>query len=146
MVKRGDPPLLALMTVAVDAIERRHLELMAESGFDDVRRAHNSVLANLPAAGMRLTELAHSAGITKQAMAELVEDLQEKGYVEKVPDPSDGRAKLIVWAERGMRAHERTVEIFEAIDADISPVLDEGGVAGLKLQIAAAIDALPAGG
>ena len=88
MVKRGDPPLLALMTVAVDAIERRHLELMAESGFDDVRRAHNSVLANLPAAGMRLTELAHSAGITKQAMAELVEDLQEKGYVEKVPDLS----------------------------------------------------------
>ena len=138
------PPLVALLAVALHGAEHRHLELMAEAGFDDVRRAHNAVLANLPADGARLTELAEAAGITKQAMAELVDDLVAKGYVAKVADPTDGRAKRIVWAERGEAAHRATLAAFATIDAEVAAVVGADGVARLRRLLGAAAGATAA--
>lgn len=76
----------------LDWFEARHLELMAEAGFDDVRRAHDVVFVHLPAEGRRLTELADAGEMSKQAMGELVDDLVAKAYLERVPDPTHGRA------------------------------------------------------
>ena len=45
--------------------------------------------------GSRLTDLADRSGLTKQAVGEAVAELERKGYVERVPDPLDGRAKII---------------------------------------------------
>src|SRR5687767_11082270 len=98
---RGEIPLIGPLAVVTRWWERRHMELMAEAGYDDLRVAHNAVAAYLPAEGMRLTQLAQAAGISKQAMAELVSDLVAKGYAKQVPDPTDGRAKIIIWDERG---------------------------------------------
>lgn len=53
---------------------------------------------------MRLTELAALAGITKQSAGELVDDLFDLGYVERMPDPADRRAKLIRLTKRGKEA------------------------------------------
>jgi len=121
MLRRpGRPPLPALLRPLLDRFETRHLELMAEAGFDDVRRAHNAVFVHLPAEGSRLTDLADAADISKQAMGELVDDLVAKDYLERIRDPSDGRAKLIRWAERGQQAHRATLDAFATIDAELS--------------------------
>ncbi|MBW3562262.1 MAG: MarR family transcriptional regulator [Actinobacteria bacterium] len=121
MLRRpGGPPLPGLLRPVLDWVEDRHLELMAEAGFDDVRRAHNAVFVHLPAEGRRLTDLADRADISKQAMGELVDDLVDKGYLDRTPDPTDGRAKLIVWADRGERAHEATLEVFARIEAELA--------------------------
>src|SRR3712207_4496277 len=72
--RRGEIPLIALLSGLARWMEERHFELMAEEGFDDLRRAHNAVAANLPAQGLRLTELAERAGLTKQAVGEIVDD------------------------------------------------------------------------
>lgn len=133
----GPPPLPALLTPLQAWHERRHLELMAERGFDDVRRAHNAVFANLPADGARLTDLAGEAGMSKQAMGELVDDLEAKGYVERIPDPADGRAKLIVWAARGTRAHDATVEVFAAIEAELTAAAGSDAVDRLRSSLLA---------
>lgn len=93
---------------------------MASAGFDDVRRAHNAVFVNLPEAGRRLTELADAADMSKQAMGELVDDLVAKGYLERTSDPTDGRAKLIVWADRGRRAHDATLDAFAALEGEVA--------------------------
>lgn len=116
----GRPPLPAMLRPLLDWFETRHLELMARAGFDDVRRAHNSVFVNLPGEGRRLTDLADAADISKQAMGELVDDLVDKGYLRRVPDPTDGRAKLIVWADRGERAHHATLEAFSKIEQELA--------------------------
>jgi DNA-binding MarR family transcriptional regulator len=108
-----------------------------------VRRAHNAVFVNLPADGLRLTDLADEAGISKQAMGELVDDLETKGYVERLPDPTDGRAKLIMWADRGRRAHEETLRVFEAIESEIALAAGADAVAALRsalLAIRAGLD------
>lgn len=123
MRRPGGPPLPGLLRPILDWVEDRHLELMADAGFDDVRRAHNAVFVHLPSEGRRLTDLADRADMSKQAMGELVDDLVDKDYLERTPDPTDGRAKLIVWADRGERAHEATLEVFARIESELAETL-----------------------
>lgn len=61
----------------------------------DVRPAHTALLPHLDHHGVRITEIARLTGVTKQAIGPLVDDLERWGAVERVPDPSDRRAKLV---------------------------------------------------
>ncbi len=78
-------------------------------GFDDIRPSHGAIFANLDDDGTRPSELARRAEMTKQAMGELIADLEAKGYVERRPDPGDGRASLVALTERG-RLVDRTAD------------------------------------
>jgi DNA-binding MarR family transcriptional regulator len=80
---------------------RRDLE---DAGYADIRPTHGCVFRFVRDDGMRLTELAHLAGMTKQSVGELVDDLVDRGYVERIPDPEDRRAKLICLTDRGAEA------------------------------------------
>ncbi len=82
------------------ASERLH-ERFAERGHPDVRAPHGNVLQFLDDGGTRVTVLARRAQITKQSMGELVAHLERHGYVERVPDPADRRAKLVRATTRG---------------------------------------------
>ena len=82
------------------ASERLHARF-AERGHPDVRTPHGNVFQFLDDAGTRVSVLAQRAQITKQSMAELVAHLEHHGYVERVPDPSDRRAKLVRATPRG---------------------------------------------
>ena len=64
-------------------------------GFDTLRTAHTNLFPHIDLGGTRLTELARRVGISKQAVGQLVDELEEMGVVERGPDPDDGRAKLI---------------------------------------------------
>jgi len=89
----------------------------AASGFDDVREPHMQIFGNIYG-GARLTDLAGRAQLSLAATSELVNDLQRLGYVERRPDPLDGRAKLIVPTGRGRAAlaaaGDRVAEIEQA--------------------------------
>jgi DNA-binding MarR family transcriptional regulator len=130
MLRRGTPiPLIGLLTALTRWIEQRHLDLLAEAGFPEIRRAHTPAVVHLPSGGMRLTDLAERAGISKQAMAELVDDLEAHGYLERTPDPTDGRAKLLMMTARARAAHTATLQIFADIEAELAGVV---GVAALE--------------
>ena len=74
---------------------------LKQEGFTDVRVTHSTVLRRVTRDGVRVTDLADLAGMTKQSMAYLVEDLTGLGYVTLAPDPTDGRAKLVVPTKKG---------------------------------------------
>jgi DNA-binding MarR family transcriptional regulator len=74
---------------------------LAEHGHPDLRIAHGNVFQFLDDGGTRVSVLAQRAQMTKQSMAELVAHLESHDYVERVPDPSDGRAKLVRATARG---------------------------------------------
>ena len=76
-------------------------ERLAESGHPEVRPPHGDVMQYLDDAGTQVSVLALRAQITKQSMAELVLHLERHGYVERVPDPADRRAKLVRATARG---------------------------------------------
>ena len=94
---------------------RRELsEPMEERGFGDIRRPHLQVWGNIGWEGRRLTELAARAQLSLSATSELVNELEELGYLKRVPDPNDGRAKLIVPTDRGHEALDAaTVRVTE---------------------------------
>jgi DNA-binding MarR family transcriptional regulator len=80
-------------------------EHFAASGHPDVRAPHGNVMQFLDNEGTRVSDLARRAQITKQSMAELVGHLERHGYVERVPDPDDRRAKLVRPTARGLELH-----------------------------------------
>lgn len=97
---------------------RRELsEPMAERGYGDIRRPHLQIWGNLAGQGRRLTELAARAELSLSATSELVNELESLGYLQRVPDPSDGRAKLIVPTARGAQAlDDASVRVAEIED------------------------------
>ncbi|MCZ0978250.1 MarR family transcriptional regulator [Streptomyces diastatochromogenes] len=94
-------PLPTLLAQAKDlTIDRLHRHLH-EEGFEEIRFRHGSVFRFIDPDGTRLTALAERSGFTKQAIAEVVDELERHGYVERTPDPRDRRAKLIRLTEHG---------------------------------------------
>jgi DNA-binding MarR family transcriptional regulator len=83
-----------------------------------LRMAHLHVFGNIDAEGSRLTELAARAGMTRPSMAELIDDLERQGIVERRPDPSDGRARLVVLTPKGWEAIRIGHAITAGIEAD----------------------------
>lgn len=100
------PPatLLSLLDAATEAVLAEFRKELEEAGYADIRPTHGCVFRFVRDDGMRLTELARLAGMTKQSVGELVDDLVGLGYVERIPDPEDRRAKLICLTDRGIEA------------------------------------------
>ena len=91
-----------LLNNAVRRFEARVLELMSASGHAETRIAHVNLTRNLDVEGTRLTELARRASMSKQAMGELVDQCVELGLVGRVADPSDGRARIVMFTPAGL--------------------------------------------
>ena len=102
-----------------------------ESGHE-VRPAHSAVFGNIDHEGTRLTQLAERARMTPQAMSELVEDLVARGYMERVPDPTDGRAKLIVLTDLGNVALQDAFDTIIGIEAELEALLGRTGLLRLR--------------
>jgi DNA-binding MarR family transcriptional regulator len=123
------PPLLGdAKRIAFDEVHRR----LEEEGYTEVRDAHGCVFRFIDVEGSRLTVLAERAGFTKQAVGEIVDDLEGIGYVERVPDPRDGRAKIIRLTERGADAYEAALRIFADVERDWAQRLGAERVAILR--------------
>lgn len=75
---------------------------LAALGFEGLTPAFASVMPLLDAKGSRSTVLAQKAGVTKQAMSQLVKLLEQRNYVEQVPDAADTRAKVVRLTRRGL--------------------------------------------
>lgn len=100
-VDLSDHTLTVLISIADRVLYDAIFEALQESGFHDVRRAHGAVFEAIDPDGSRVTEMAERMRMTKQAMGQLVDDLEAGGYAERKPDPSDGRAKLVVLTKKG---------------------------------------------
>lgn len=110
MPRDGDDAPVAqtdLVRVLLEAHRALATELMAsmeERGYPDARPGHTAMFMNIDRrSGTRLTELAKRARITKQGMMLIVDDLEQRGYVRRVPDPEDARAKVVRLTARGRR-------------------------------------------
>lgn len=121
-----------------NAERMRHVERsFAAAGHPDLRPPHFPVLEYIDhERGSRITYLATHANITTQAMGELVTYLAERGYVERVPDPSDGRAKLVRLTERGREAYRFAVRTVGELEDAWSGYIGEGRMRELKLLLA----------
>ncbi|MBE1490828.1 MarR family winged helix-turn-helix transcriptional regulator [Plantactinospora soyae] len=88
----------------------------AQEGFGDLRPRHGAVMAHLDENGLRQTDLTRLAGRNKQTIGTMIDELEKLGYVSRVPDPADRRAKLIVPTARGLRLAELSDRIIAEIE------------------------------
>ena len=125
-------PLPTLLAQAKDlTIEQLHRRLH-EEGFEGVRFRHGSVFRFVDPEGSRLTVLAERSGFSKQAIAEVVDELERFGYVERTADPGDRRAKLIRLTERGRAARLAAARILEDMERAWARQFGRDGIAMLR--------------
>jgi DNA-binding MarR family transcriptional regulator len=110
-------PDLGVLTARLQwALQGELYERLAADGHRDLHPRHSAVLAYLDEDGVRATELARLSGRDKQVVGRIVDELEAAGYIERRPDPSDRRAKLIVPTERGLEQIRLRDEIVAEIE------------------------------
>jgi len=109
-------PLTGLLDVALEAMLAEFRLELGGGEFSDIRPTHGCVFRFLKEDGMRLTVLAELANMTKQSVGEIVDDLVARGYVKRIPDPDDRRAKLICLTKRGEEAQAHGFGLFAEVE------------------------------
>jgi DNA-binding MarR family transcriptional regulator len=133
-VPEETPHIGVLLFVAYRAMEQEIHDTLHQLGFH-ATLAQGRLTARISEDGNRLTELAESAQVTKQTASALVDQLEALGYVARVPDPTDARARIIRLAPRGRRAQAAARQVEARILARWRHHLGERGSAQLERQL-----------
>jgi DNA-binding MarR family transcriptional regulator len=115
---------------------------LQEAGFRDIRAAHASVFPFVPPEGIQVGELARLAHVRKQTMAQAVDELEKLGYVERRPDPADGRARLVLLTERGTRVPAVAVATGRDVEARWAALTSTATVESLRHALRELLDRL----
>jgi DNA-binding MarR family transcriptional regulator len=127
------PPMIRLLGVAADRFSAEFTDKLAAVGLGDLRPGHGCVFGNIdPEGGSRLTELAERANMTKQSVGEFTSDLEQLGYLERVPDPNDGRAKIIRLTDQGRRAYRIGRQLIDELEREWGERYGEERIAALR--------------
>lgn len=91
----------------------------------DLRPSTAQVIPNLPLDGLRMSDLASRLRLTLQRTGQLVTELEDVGYLERVPDPTDGRARRVIFSSRGLALIRDIEEITGEISDSFAELLGE---------------------
>lgn len=139
-------PVGQLLVQLLREFRRELFEPASEGGYPDIRPPHLQIFGNLDVAGIRLTTLADRAQLSLAAASELVNELQDLGYLERKPDATDRRAKLIVPTTRGRQALRDARDRVAEIEQHWSGLVGSDRFAASCLTLQDLLDALTAPG
>jgi DNA-binding MarR family transcriptional regulator len=122
----------ALLRVPAQAIHRRIVNELNAAGFDDLRVPHMAVLQFPGPDGVRPGTLAERAGMSKQAMNQLLRSLETLGYIARSDAPDEGRARIVRLTRRGRAAYAKVHDILRAIEREWIAELGPRQFADLK--------------
>ena len=127
------PPLIgALLRVPAQAIHRRIIRGLNEAGFDQLRLPHIAVMQFPGPDGVSPGTLAERAGISKQAMNQLLKSLEGFGYVARAEGREDRRMRAVRLTRRGRAAYSTIADILLDIEREFSTELGAKRFAELK--------------
>ncbi|GIG70763.1 MarR family winged helix-turn-helix transcriptional regulator [Phytomonospora endophytica] len=130
----GDIP--GLMAMAFHAVMDTVHERLAEQGFADVRPAHGFVFQLLShTRGSTAVEIAAHLGVTKQGATQLLAELETRGYVQRMPHPTDRRARLVSLTERGWACVAAVVAEWRAIEEGWVELVGREGLEGVEAAL-----------
>lgn len=118
------------------------LQAVHAAGFVEVRESWIGLLRYVEEGGVRSSALADRLGVTRQAAGQLVSELESRGYVERVPDPTDGRAKLVRLTERGLGAWSTGLDALASLQEDLTSELGPEPLLALHTHGAVLLEAL----
>ena len=106
----------ALLRLPAEAIHRRIINELNAAGFKELRVPHMAVLQFPGPDGVRPGVLAERAGISKQAMNQLLRSLEALGYLSRSDVPDEGRARIVRLTKRGRAAWAKIHDILRDIE------------------------------
>ncbi|RFC64677.1 MarR family winged helix-turn-helix transcriptional regulator [Mesorhizobium denitrificans] len=138
------PYTQSLLLYAYQASAHALTQTLHLRGHPAIRSKHGAVFANIEEEGTRPSVLAERASMGKAAMGELIDELERLGYVERAPDPTDRRAKLIIAAPKARQVIQIVHEFNEGIESRYRELLGEPAYQVLRaaLQSIASKDAM----
>ena len=131
-IKTEEMLIGALLRVPAQAIQRRIIKELNAAGFEELRVPHMAVLQFPGPDGVRPGTLAERAGISKQAMNQLLGSLEDLGYIVRSDAPDEGRARIIRFTKRGRDAYSMIYDILRKIEREWSSELGPNRFAQLK--------------
>lgn len=131
-----------LLTNGSRVFERIAMERLQELGFSDLRITHLALIRDLPAEGIRASDLAELAAMTKQAVGQLAMELEDAGYVARLPDPTDGRAKLLRYTERGLTLLDTIPAVLKSTEAELKRRIGQREFESLKRSLTKLTDSV----
>jgi DNA-binding MarR family transcriptional regulator len=131
-IKTSDVLIGALLRVPAQAIHRRIIKELNAAGFDELRMPHIAVLQFPGPDGVRPGTLAERAGMSKQAMNQLLRSLEGLGYIVRSDAPNEGRTRIIRFTKRGRAAYSKIYDILHGIEHEWSAELGSKHFAQLK--------------
>lgn len=129
-------PLGSLFSAAAQRLATRMDDGLAAAGFAELRTAHAPVFMAIDPDGTRASTLAQRAHTTKQAMGEQIRYLTDRGYLRVVPDPDDGRARLVQLTAAGWRALAAATRVIDEFDTWLADVVGAEQVAVTRATVA----------
>ena len=142
MPSRQGPLIGALLAVPHQELQQRVQAGFRAAGLPEIRPAHAAIFQWLPPEGGRATELAERIGTTKQAVGYLLDHLERHGYLERVPDPRDGRALIVRRTAKGWLVNQTARRLVEEVQVDWADRIGADKMAELRRLLAELIDAL----
>ncbi|MDR9852549.1 MarR family transcriptional regulator [Paenibacillus sp. VCA1] len=121
--RRHQEDLASLFSLAFSALNEELHERLNELGFGDIRPTHGFLFQGLVPDGATAKTLVELLGISKQAVSQMLDYLEERGYVARKPHPSDGRGKLVVLTERGQALMKAKESIYNHIESQWGAVI-----------------------
>jgi DNA-binding MarR family transcriptional regulator len=138
--RKRESTLQVLFKVARLLDEEALARVAHQSGGPRLRRSHTSLLPHIDLAGTRITDLAERLGITKQAVSQLVDDLEALGVVARVPDPEDARAKRVLFTERGQAGLLEGLSVLRSLEQELAQRIGAQAMADLRSALLAIHD------
>lgn len=131
-IKTGDMLIGALLRVPAQAIHRRIIRELNAAGFGELRLPHIAVLQFPGPDGVSPGTLAERAGVSKQAMNQLLGSLEALGYIVRSDAPDEGRMRIVRYTKRGRAAEAKIHDILRDIEHEWSTELGSKHFAQLK--------------
>ena len=137
--------LQVLFKVARLANEEGIARAREAAGTDAIRVAHTRLFPFITFEGVRLTYLAERLDVSKQAVQQLVDEMEDVGLTERVPDPTDGRAKLIRFSERGKEALVQGLGVLGEFERELEEIVGAEALATTHQTLLSILQALESG-
>jgi DNA-binding MarR family transcriptional regulator len=131
----GPPAIGGLLRLAWDAHRRRMYERVMAAGFHDVTPAQFELFRFPGVDGMRPGEVAELAGLSKQAINDVLGQLESSGYITRDPHPEDGRARVVHLTDRGWELQRTSHETSRELEAEWARAIGEKRFAALRAAL-----------
>lgn len=131
---------LQLLFRAARLLNERGIERVRARGREAASTAHTAVLPHIDLEGTRVTEIARRMRISKQAVDRTVAELERLGLVQRVPDPTDGRARLVRFTARGRRELLAGLDVLGELQREIATAIGTKRMERLHADLIVLVD------